>query len=76
MPEGRGRKVARPLKYRSPGPSAGPVERPDRGPDDDDGGVGAREPRRPLPPSPVGGAGARPLPEAVLAAELPNPPVR
>lgn len=53
------------------------AERPDPGRNDDtgdDGGVGVREPRRPLPPSPLGGAGARPLP--IIAAELPDPPVR
>ncbi|MGK3202169.1 hypothetical protein [Amycolatopsis sp. MEPSY49] len=76
MPDGKRRKVARQLKYGSP---ADPADRLDRGWDDDsedDGGVGVREPRRPLPPSPVSGAGARPLPETVIAAELPNPPVR
>ncbi|MEU5264717.1 hypothetical protein [Amycolatopsis sp. NPDC021455] len=74
MPAGRRRKVARQLKYRSPGMA----DLPDPGDDNEDGagGVGVREPRRPLPPTPLGGAGARPLPEPDLSAELPNPPVR
>ncbi|MFJ9786772.1 hypothetical protein ACIRSS_44875 [Amycolatopsis sp. NPDC101161] len=79
MPDGKRRKVARQLKYRSSGLPPAADGRPDPGPDDDtgdDGGVGVREPRRPLPPSPLSGAGARPLPEPTIAAELPNPPVR
>lgn len=91
MATGKHRKVARQLKYRSPGMAPGTVDLSDlaglfdrawddnTGNDDtgdDDGGVGVREPRRPLPPSPVGGAGARPLPEPIITANLPNPPQR
>ena len=42
---------------------------------DDDGGAGVREPRHPLPPSPVNGAGSLTLPESIIAVELPEPPV-
>ena len=77
MPERKRVKVARRLKYRSPG-------MPDGFPDGDwvaedegpEGGTGVREPRRPVPPAPLSGAGALPLPEPFVVAKLPNPPVR
>lgn len=69
---GRNRKVARRLKY-GPG-AAGPraTGPEDNGDDDgdDDGGTGVREPRRPLPPSPLSDRGARPLPEPPVAVRL------
>lgn len=60
---GRNRKVARQVKYGWPRSI-----RPDDG--DDDGGAGVREPREPLPPSPLSDAGARPLPEPPVAIRL------
>ena len=84
MPDGKRRKVARQLKYRSAGMPQGRDDLSDLaelfdrewGDDGDDGGVGVREPRRPLPPTPVSGGSARALPESIITAELPNPPVR
>ena len=69
-------KVARELKYRSPGMPPGTAGGDGDRDIGDDGGTGVREPRRPLPPTPLSGAGAQPLPESFVAAKLPNPPER
>ncbi|MFB9906878.1 hypothetical protein [Allokutzneria oryzae] len=65
MAKGKRHKVARQHMYRT-----------GWGDDENDGGVGVREPRRPLPPSPVTSTGARALPESIITAKLPDPPVR
>ena len=66
---GRNRKVARQVKYGSR-PSRPWATGPDDDGNDDDGGAGVREPRRPLPPTPLSDQGARPLPEPPVAVRL------
>ncbi|MGQ0774176.1 MAG: hypothetical protein ACT4NY_07130 [Pseudonocardiales bacterium] len=70
------RLLRRLLRRRQPVPAGGRPRRPDGGGPhwpDDGGSAGVREPRRPRPHGPQGGAGVRELPREEQRAVLSDP---